>query len=186
MKTPKKLTAKQAAFVSNFLIDGNATQAAIRAGYSTKTAQRIGSETLSNPLVAQAIAKRQAKRLERTEISADRVIAQLAAIAFADPRKLFRDDGALKPIDQMDDDTRAALVVEVTQGFDQDGNPVQTRKTKFADKLGALDKLGRHLGLFQDKLKISGDAENPLLVLIHRINSKGSAIQPVIEGTVEL
>ena len=60
------------------------------------------------------------------------------------------------------------------------------KKLKICEKLGALDKLARHLGMFNDKLKISGDAENPLLVLIQRINGHGSAIRPVIEGVVEL
>ena len=184
MKTPKNLTLKQAAFVEEYAIDLNASAAALRAGYSAKTAGSIGFELLQKPEIAQAIAKRQAKRLERVEVSADRIIAQLAAIAFADPRKLFRDDGSLKPLDEMDDGIRAALVVEVTQGFDQDGNPVQTRKTKMACKLVALDKLCRHLGLFQDKLKISGDPENPIKVLIDRI--QGSAIKPVIEGHIAL
>jgi phage terminase small subunit len=181
----KRLTPKQTMFVSGFLIDGNATAAAKRAGYSERTAEKIGSENLRKPEIAKAIASKQAMRLERNEVSADRIIAQLAAIAFADPRKLFHDDGAMKPLSELDDDMRAALVVEVTQGFDQDGNPIQTRKTKLACKLIALDKLCRNLGLFQDKLKISGDSDNPLLLLIKRINIQHSAIQPVIEGRVE-
>lgn len=184
MKTLKKLSQKQAMFVSEMLVDGNATQAAIRAGYSAKTARQQGALNMANAAIASEIAKRQTKRLERNEVSADRVLAKLAAIAFHDVRRAFDDAGNLKPLDQIDDDTRAALIVEVAQGFDQDGNPVQTRKTKFACKLAALDKLGRHLGLFQDRLKISGDAENPIKVLIDRI--QGSAIKPVIEGHIAL
>lgn len=180
----KKLTLKQALFVSEMLVDGNASAAAKRAGYSERTAEKIGSENLRKPDIAEAIAKAQSKRLERNEVTAERVIAQLAAIAFLDVRKAFDAEGKLLPLHEIDDDTRAALVVEVSQGFDQDGNPVQTRKVKFADKLVALDKLARHLGLFQDKLKISGDPENPIKVLIDRI--QGSAIKPVIEHHVAL
>ncbi len=184
-ETKKRLTPKQELFVSGFLIDGNASAAAKRAGYSERTAEKIGSENLRKPEIAKAIAENQAKRLERNEVSADKVIAKLAAIAFYDPLRAFdAATGNLLPLHEIDDDTRAALIVEVTQGFDQDGNPVQTRKTKFADKLQALDKLARNLGMFQDKLKISGDAENPIKVLIDRI--QGSAIKPVIEGHIAL
>jgi Terminase small subunit len=119
----------------------------------------------------------------RTEITADRVLQGLAAIAFADPRKLFSPDGRLKPLDEIDDDTRAALVIEATQGTDADGNPTFTRKVKFAEKLRALEMLGKHLGLFRDRLEIAGSAENPIQILIQKI--QGSSIRPVIEGVVE-
>jgi phage terminase small subunit len=183
--TTRKLTPKQALFVSEILVDGNASAAAKRAGYSAKTADEQGHRLSRNAQVAAEIAKRQSKRLERNEVTAERVIAQLAAIAFADPRKLFDANGALKPIDQIDDDTRAALVIEVTQGTDADGNPTFSRKVKFAEKLRALEMLGKYLGLFRDRLEIAGSAENPIQILIQRINSHGSSIRPVVEGAVE-
>jgi phage terminase small subunit len=183
MMTQRKLTTKQGLFVSEFCIDGNASAAARRAGYSERTARQIGDENLSKPDIAEAIAKAQAKRLERNEVTADRVIAQLAATAFHDPLKAFDDHGNLRPLDQIDAETRSAMVIEITDGFDGYGNPVQTRKTKFMDRNVALDKLARHLGLLVDKVKVSGDAANPLMLLIQRI--QGSAIRPVIEGLVE-
>ena len=183
--TKATLTPKQAAFIDEFACDMNATQAAIRAGYSAKTAKEQATRLLSNVHVAAAIKANRAARSIRTEITADRVLQGLAAIAFADPRKLFDANGALKPLDQIDDETRAALVIEVTQGTDADGNPTFTRKAKFADKLFALDRLARHLGLLVDKLKLVNDPENPLLILIQRINSRGSSIRPVIQGVVE-
>jgi len=185
MTATQKLTPKQAAFIEEHAIDLNATQAAIRAGYSAKTAKEQATRLLSNVHVAAAIKANRAERSIRTEITADRVLQGLAAIAFADPRKLFDANGGMRPMHELDDDTRAALVIETTQGTDADGNPTFTRKTKFADKLFALDRLARHLGLFQDKLKISGDANDPILVMIQRINSQGSSIHPVIEGVVE-
>jgi phage terminase small subunit len=184
MTATRKLTPKQAAFVKEHAIDMNATQAAIRAGYSAKTAGWIGPQLLAKTHIAAAIKANRAERSIRTEITADGVLQGLAAIAFADPRKLFDANGALKPLDQIDDDTRAALVIEVTQGTDADGNPTQQRKVKFADKLFALDRLARHLGLLVDKLKISGDPENPLELLIRRINGQNSSIRPVAEGGV--
>jgi phage terminase small subunit len=183
--TKPKLTARQAMFVSEFLVDGNATAAAKRAGYSAKTAKAIGAENLAKPAIAAAIAEAQTKRLERNDVTAERVIAQLAAIAFADPRKLFTPDGRLKPLDEIDADTRAALVIEVTEGTDADGNPTFSRKVKFAEKLRALEMLGKHLGLFRDRLEIAGSAENPIQILIQRINGQNSSIRPVLEGVVE-
>ena len=181
--TNPKLTARQAMFVSEFLASGNATQSAIKAGYSAKTAKAIGAENLAKPAIAAAIAEARAKRFARNDITADRVLQELARIAFLDVRKLFHDDGAMKPLSEIDDDTAAAIAgIEVVRQF-EDGEQVGTlHKIKIADKLVALDKLARNLGLLQDKLKISGDAENPLQLLIQRI--QGSAIRPVIEGVV--
>ena len=78
-----KLTAKQQRFVDEYLIDLNATQAAIRAGYSEKTAFSIGTENLRKPLIQKAIQQRKQAREQRTEITQDRVIQELAAIGFA-------------------------------------------------------------------------------------------------------
>ncbi len=143
------LTAKQARFVAEYLIDLNATQAAIRAGYSERTARQAGSENLSKPVVAQAIQEAQSKRAERTEITQDRVLAELARIGFADIRKAVRwgsvpngDDAPypveLVPSDEVDDDTAAAIVeVSLTQ---------TGVKLKMADKRAALESLLKHLG----------------------------------------
>ncbi len=183
--TNPKLTARQVLFVSEFLASGNATQSAIKAGYSAKTAKAIGTENLAKPAIAAAIAEAQAKRLERNDVTAERIIAQLVATAFHDPLCAFDPEGNLLPLDKIDPATRSAMVIEITEGFDQDGNPVQTRKTKFLDRHVSLDKLARNFGLLQDKLKLVNDPENPIMVLIQRINSHGSSIRPVIEGLVE-
>lgn len=181
--TPRKLNDRQERFVIEFLIDGNASAAARRAGYSTKTAGAIGDKLLKHAEIAKAIAKRQTKRLERVEVTAERVIAQLAATAFHDPLSAFDDEGNLKPLAEIPEATRSAMLIEITEGVDQEGNPYQIRKTKFKDRDVSLDKLARNLGLLQDKLKISGDAENPIKLLIERI--QGSAIKPVHEGRDE-
>jgi phage terminase small subunit len=148
------LTAKQRAFVNEYLIDLNATQAAIRAGYSEKTADQQGHQLLKKTLVAAAIAKAQAKREARTEITQDMVMRELARIGFADIRKAVRwgavpdvsEDGEMVyPVElvaseDVDDDTAAAIseVSLTAQGV----------KIKFADKLAALEKIGKHLGMF--------------------------------------
>ena len=79
----RMLTAKQQRFVEEYLVDLNATQAAIRAGYSPETARSIGSENLSKPDIADAIAEGRAKLSEKCEVTAERVIRELALIGFA-------------------------------------------------------------------------------------------------------
>jgi len=95
-----KLTPRQERFVQEYLIDLNATQAAIRAGYSTKTAQMIGSENLSKPMIAAAIAAAQAKRTERTEITQDYVLAGIRAnIARCQSDDYYNPQAALKGLE---------------------------------------------------------------------------------------
>jgi phage terminase small subunit len=149
------LTPKQARFVAEYLIDLNATQAAIRAGYSEKTAHVIGPENLGKPIIAAAITEAQDKRAGRTEITQDRVMAELAKLGFYDIRKAVRwgavpegrDEHGnaewpveMVPSEDLDDETAAAITeVSLT---------AQGVKIKMVDKLAALEKLGRHLGMF--------------------------------------
>ena len=152
----KKLTPKQKAFVSEYLIDLNATQAAIRAGYSPKTANEQGARLLANVSIAQTIQKAMQDREQRTEITQDRVLQEYARLAFYDPRKLFQPDGTPKPIEALDDDTAAALAgLEVREEFEGAGENRAfvgyTKKYKLANKLGALDSLAKHLGMLDGK-----------------------------------
>lgn len=159
------LTAKQAQFVKEYLIDLNATQAAIRAGYSKKTARQIGEENLTKPDIAAAVKKAVESRANRTEITADRVLKELGRLAFFDMRKLYADDGTLKPPREWDDDTAAALagldVVE-TQNAEVDGEgnitytPQFVKKAKVWDKGGALTLAMKHLGMLTEKVELSG------------------------------
>lgn len=155
------LTAKQERFVAEYLSDLNATQAALRAGYSPKTAYASGCENLKKPQIAQAIQDAQAKRSSRTEITQDRVLKELARIGFSDLRKAVDWAGnqvTLKDSAGLDDDTAMALA-EVSQG----PNGV---KIKLHDKLAALDKIARHLGMFKDVGEGQFDAE-PLTININ-------------------
>lgn len=168
------LTAKQELFVQEYLIDLNATQAAIRAGYSQKTAGSQGFDLLIKPEIAKAIAAAQQKRAERTGITQDRVLQELARIAFFDLRKLYRDDGSLKAMHELDDDAAAVLagvdVVE-TKGNavigGEDGLrhiPEFTKKVKIPDKVAALGLAMRHLGMLKDKTELSGPDGGPILL----------------------
>lgn len=154
----RKLTDKQAAFVAEYLVDLNATQAAIRAGYSERTAYRIGAELLQKTSVAEAIAAAQAKRAQRVEITADRVVSELAKIAFADPRDLMEwgpDGVKLKASADLTEE-QAASVAEVSETTTKDGGSLRLKKH---DKVKALELLGRHMGMFKDKVEteVSGD-----------------------------
>lgn len=152
-----KLTDKQARFVEEYLIDLNATQAAIRAGYSKASAQVIAAENLSKPMIAQAIADARAKTSSKLEITRERVLQEMARVAFHDPRKFFDDGGNLIPVVDLDDDTAAALAgmdvnMRMVRGPDGETKVNETEgvhKIKIADKMVALDKLSRHLGLFE-------------------------------------
>lgn len=147
------LTPRQQRFVSEYLVDLNATQAAIRAGYSAKTAKAQGSRLLTNVDVQASIAERQQARSRRTEISADRVIAEYARIAFADPRRIMSwgpDGVTLLPSASLTADD-AAVVAEASQTTSEGGGSI---RVKLVDKLGALNALARHLGLLTDKVKI--------------------------------
>lgn len=150
--TDKSLTDKQAQFVREYLIDLNATQAAIRAGYSAKTAEVQGSRLLSNAKVALEVAAAQQKRSVKTEITAARVIQEIARLAFFDPRKLLTADGEPVPIQDLDDDTAAAIAgietaTERRRGEDEGATHI--RKYKIADKNSALEKLAKHLGIYE-------------------------------------
>ena len=149
------LTPKQERFVQEYLVDVNATQAAIRAGYSKKTATEQASRLLTNVKVSEAIAKGQQARAEKTGVTAEKVIAELALIAFAsmgdylnlsDPEKPTIDLSNLTP-------AQAPVIAEVT--YEKRG--IERRvKIKLHDKLNALVSLGKHFGLFSDKFLLGG------------------------------
>jgi len=146
------LTAKQQRFIEEYLVDLNATQAAIRAGYSEKSAYSVGQETLRKPEIAQAIAEAQAERSERTQITQDMVVRELAKIGFSDMRKFSRwGPGGVRLLDSSElDDDSAACVAEVSQTITEAGGSI---KFKLHDKKGALELLGRHLAMFTDKIQ---------------------------------
>lgn len=148
-----KLTDKQQAFVAEYLIDLNATQAAIRAMYSRKTAYSVGQENLKKPEIQIAIQKEMEKREKRTEITQDRVLEQYARLAFFDIRKLYKEDGSLKPIHELDDESATAVAgIESFEKYDSDGVPEGIlKKIKLTDRRAALCDVARHLGMFTDK-----------------------------------
>lgn len=157
----RKLTPKQQRFVDEYLVDLNATQAAIRAGYSQKTAQEQGARLLSNVMVQAAIAECMKAREQRTEITQDKVVKELAKVAFGDPRKVMSwGPGGLKLKDSAElTDDDAAFVSEVSETTTEHGGSL---KLKTNDKLKALELLGRHLGMFKEKVEVTGKDGGPI------------------------
>jgi len=149
------LTKKQKAFVQEYLIDLNATQAAIRAGYSTASARQIADENMSKPDIKNAIEKALAERSKRTGVNADRIVQELAKIAFINPTDVINMDEATVKGEANRDDTAAISSVKVKTIPTDDGN-ITEREIKTYDKIKALELLGKHIGMFTDKFKIEG------------------------------
>ena len=168
-----KLSPKQQRFVEEYLVDLNATQAAMRAGYSKKTANEQGSQLLAKVSIANAVAAAKAKRSARTEVTADMVVRELARIGFSDLRKALTPQGDLVDPQDWDDDTAAAISsieVVTTHKSDADKSDNQkrvvdhTHKIKVWDKNSALEKLAKHLGMFVDRHEHSGPDGAPINV----------------------
>ena len=148
------LNEKQKRFVSEYIIDLNAKQAAIRAGYSPKGAEPQASRLLSNAKIQVEIAKAMEDRGKRTGITQDRVLAELSAIAFAKATDYVEvdDDGSvkIKPTAELTDEQKKAIA-SIKEG----ANGIEIKLT---DKTKALEMLSRHLGLFNDKLNVNVEA----------------------------
>ena len=149
------MTGKQNRFVEEYLIDLNATQAAIRAGYSPKTANEQGARLLANASIRAAVDKAEAERSRRTGINQDRVIREIAKLAFLNPVDVIDMDEATVKGEAHRDDTACIASVKV-KTIPTDDGPITEREVKTYDKLKALELLGKHLGMFTDKLKVEG------------------------------
>ena len=154
----RDLTPKQHRFVEEYLVDLNATQAYLRAGYkaSEEAARRNAARLLTKADIQAAIALEINKRSDRTEITQDRVLKEYARLAFFDPRKLFDSTGRPKAIHELDDDTAAVVAgLDVVNVGNAELGEGEVLKFKLADKKGALDSVARHLGMFNDKLDLT-------------------------------
>jgi len=151
------MTSKQNRFVSEYLIDLNATKAAIRAGYSRKTAKSIGQENLTKPDLLAKITACQEVLLARNAITADNVLQELARLAFFDVRDLFAPDGSLLPIHKLSRDAAAGIA-----GFKLVQVEIPTRLLhgiRFLGRLEGLYSIACHLSGISDKEKKKKRAE---------------------------
>lgn len=154
----KGLNPKQTRFVQEYLVDLNATQAAIRAGYSKKTANPQAARLLANASVKQAVKIGQEKRASKLEITQERVLQEIAAVAFSDVRQLYDEKGKLRPIKDWPDDLAAAVAGletvhrNLTSG---DGEVETILKVKRWDKPRVLELLSKHLGMLVEKHEVT-------------------------------
>jgi phage terminase small subunit len=176
------MTPKAKRFVAEYLIDLNATKAAERAGYSKRTAYSSGQRLLSHVEVKAELEKRMAKRAAKTEITADRVLQELGLIGFGDLRAIFDEDGRLRPMHELPESVSRTLgTVEVKRetvkrnvsGEVETDVSEQVIKVRTWDKIRALELLGRHLALWNEKLPGADEVE-PLRIEITRRHAPAS------------
>lgn len=147
------LNKKQKRFVEEYLIDLNATQAAIRAGYSPSTAYSIGNENLRKPEIKSEIDKAIAERSKRTGINADRILQELGKLGFVNIADVVDlETGKVK--DSASDEDLAciqSIKIKPTEWGTE-------REVKFYDKKSTLELMGKHLGMWTDKLEIKAES----------------------------
>jgi phage terminase small subunit len=153
-----RLPYRQQTFVAEYMANGgNATRAAIVAGYSQATADSQASRLLKDVKVAAVVDVWTASALSRRKVTAEGVLDELRKIAYRRPQKMFRPDGSLVPIAELDDDTAAAIEGIEVREITRDGCVIgHLKKIKLASKVNALELLGKKLKLFTDKVEHSG------------------------------
>jgi phage terminase small subunit len=147
------MTPKQRAFVQELTVDWNAAAAARRAGCSARSARQVAARWLTKDDITAAVAEAMAKQAKRTGVTADRVIEELARIAFSDPRTVFRNGKLQPPSAWSDEDAASISSIEVSQKYG-----VQIRRWS---KTEALSILAKHLRLIPDRLEATVTVENP-------------------------
>jgi len=179
---PRAMNARERLFVVEYLKDLNATQAAIRAGYSEKTARQQGTRLLSKAVIAEAIATGVAKRSERVKLDADFLLQRLADELFADIADIYNDDGSLKPIREWPLVWRTGLVAgieveEIWEGQGEERAQVGVlRKVKISDRVKRLDLFGKHVDVQAWKERREIGVDQPLKELLREIS--GNSIRP--------
>ena len=157
----RQLSEQRQRFVEEYLIDLNGTQAAIRAGYSVKTAQEQSSRLLSNVMVQEAISKAMAARSKRTGVNQDRVVLELAKIAFVKMTDVVDSNGRIRE-DATDDDLSCIESIKYKESDNEFGGSVE-REVKIGSKLKALELLGKHLGMWNDRLDVN--VTQPIVIM---------------------
>lgn len=163
------LTPQQYRFVEEYLLDPKAsiTNAAIRAGYAISSAAQSGSRLMAKQQVKDAIAAAQNARADRLGITQDRVLQELALIAFANLKDIISVNAEGDTTVDLEGMSRnvAAALGEVSISTKGGKNKTKTAKIRLSDKIGALEKLGKHLGMFRDKVEHTGTLTLEQLVL---------------------
>ena len=163
-----KLTKKQEMFVAEYLIDLNATQAAIRAGYSPESANNIGPENLLKPSIRARVDQALAERSKRTGINQDRVLQELAKMAFINITDVVDTENAKIKVSAEPEDLACIQSIKI--------KPVEwgtEREVKLCDKKAALELLGKHLGMFKDNVNLNIKSSEKLDDIISQIGGEG-------------
>ena len=175
MAAPKSLTPKQQRFVEEYLVDACATQAAIRAGYSAKTANEQGSRLLANVKVKAAVQEAMEARSERTQVDADWVLKRLHDEAEADLADIYYESGEIKPVNEWPAIWRQGLVAGVESSSTQIGDEavVTTRvdKIKVSDRIRRIELIGKHVHVnaFVERKEVTGKDGGPVQVNLNYI-----------------
>jgi phage terminase small subunit len=153
---PKKLTAMQELFCKEYLVDLNFTAAAIRAGFSKRSAAQLGWQQMEKPQVKARVKELMDKRSNEVEINAEWVLRRLSYIADVDLKDAYDKDGQLLRLSEMPENLRRAVSsLDVYENF-LDGVEVgETKKLRMFDKVRALEQIGRHLGMWNDSLNLN-------------------------------
>lgn len=154
------MTPRQRAFVDHFIVSLNATDAAVKAGYSAKTAKQMGHKTLQVPAVAEAVRKHAEARSAKSGLTAELLDRKLLALVNFDPRKLLGDDGRVKMPHEWDDETAAAIAgmenEELFEGRGEDREHIGTlRKVKIADRIRPIELGYKRLGLLREQTSLT-------------------------------
>ena len=167
------MTPKQEAFINEYLIDKNATQAAIRAGYSPRTANEQGARLLANVSVRLRVDELLARASEKAGLTAELVLASLARELRFDPADLYDEWGNIKPIHEIPEDARKCLVGMETAQVGSPEAPVMVQKVKWVSAANAREQAMKHLGMFE---KDNAQKTDPVRDLIMAI--QGNSIRP--------
>ena len=146
---------RQAVFCQEYMVDLNATQAAIRAGYSAKTANKSAWRVMARDDVRREIQRLMGERSDRTRVSADRVLLELARIAFVNPTDVLSVVDSSVKAGMSPDDAAVIAGIKVKISPAKDGEHIE-REVRLHDKVKALELLGRHLNLFGDRVRLEG------------------------------
>ena len=153
-----RLSEKQQAFVDEYLIDLNATQAAIRAGYKrSQYTDTNANKLLENTRIAEEIEKKMAERSRRTGINQDRVVQELAKLAFVNAADVIDVNTATVLPNAKPEDLACIQSVKVKRTT-KGKAVIEEHEVRFYDKKDSLVQLGRHLGMFKDKVALEGIA----------------------------
>jgi phage terminase small subunit len=182
-----RLTDKQEAFCRFYIVAFNAAHSARLAGYSLKTAPRIGATLIHNRSIIARVQELQRERVERTRMDADAVLNRLAEELAADVNDLFEEDGRIKPTNQWPMAWRRGLVagVKVNELWEVDEKtgkkrPVGvTKELVFSDRTKRIELLGRHINVQAFKEKVQLGVDDPLRRLFEQI--AGQSVRPAIE-----